>query len=440
MGAVLLKEKKKDLIGTFDLFIRELPRCRNYFVFAGLEHVIDFLINFHFTEEQLEYIKTAYEFDSEVMEYYKNFRFTGDVYAMPEGEICFPNEPLIRVTAPLIEGMIIEQFMLNTVMLQTMQASKMSRVMSVIGDKKFGITFSRTHGVDAAMKAVRTGKIVGVQLVALPLASMKYKSYKPEGGALAHYFIMSFPDEISAFRAYAKHFGSRGLFLVDTYDDIQGIKNFITVAKESEEKGTKLRGLFVDSGDLYGLSLKARKMLDDANLPYVQIMAMSDLDEYKIKKMQDLKAPVDIYAAATEVLNVPDAPRLEVVYKLCEVQDGNKILPKMKLSTKKMSLPGKKQVFRVVKNGKYQYDIMGLENEEIKDSKKLLDLFIKKGKLINPLPDKIEKINGYYRGEIKKFPKELFNINKKSKFEVKISRGLKNLVAKTKKEIIKNYL
>ncbi len=236
MGAVLLKEGKKDLIGTFDLFIRELPACRNYFVFAGLEHVVDFLINFRFTNEQLEYLETTYEFDDEVMDYYKNFKFTSDVYAIQEGEICFPNEPLIRITAPLIEGMIIEQFMLNTIMLQTMQASKLSRVMSVVGDKKFGITFSRTHGVDAAMKAVRTGKIVGVQLVALPLASMKYKSYKPEGGVLSHYFIMSFPDEISAFRAYAKYFGSRGLFLIDTYDDIQGIKILLLLPKNKKKK------------------------------------------------------------------------------------------------------------------------------------------------------------------------------------------------------------
>lgn len=438
MGAVLFKENKKDLIGTFDLFIRELPKCRNYFVFAGLEHVVDFLINFRFTEEQIEYLKIAYEFDDEVLNYYRNFRFTGDVFSMSEGEICFPNEPLIRVTAPLVEGMIIEQFMLNAIMLQTMQASKMARVMSVVGDKKFGITFARTHGIDAAMKAVRTGKIVGVQLVALPLASMKYKSYKPEGGVLSHYFIMSFPDEISAFRAYAKHYGSRGLFLIDTYNDEQGIKNFITVAKENEERGIKLRGIVVDSGDLCALSVKARKMLDDAGLDYVQILVMSDLDEYKIKKLQDLKAPINIYGAATEVLNVTDAPKLEVVYKLSEIQEGKKIIPKMKLSTKKVSLPGKKQVFRIKNQEKYTNDIIGLEKEKIDNSKELLHHVIKNGELIKPLP-KIEDINGYYNSVIEHFPQEIFDIEKEYNYEVKISNGLSELLEKTKEDIIKSH-
>jgi nicotinate phosphoribosyltransferase len=199
MGAVFVKDKQTSLLGTYDLFIRELPEKRNYFVFAGLENVIEFLLNLRFTEQHLKYFKKVYGFDDEVLEYYRNFRFTGDLEAMPEGTLCFPNEPLIRITAPLPEGMMIEQYILNTIMLQTMQASKLARVMSVVGNKNFGITFSRTHGVDAAMKAVRVAKIVGVQLAALPCAAMKYKSYKPEGGVLAHYFIQSYPDEISAF-------------------------------------------------------------------------------------------------------------------------------------------------------------------------------------------------------------------------------------------------
>jgi len=436
MGAVLLKEGKNNSVGTFDLFIRDLPDCRNYFVFAGLEHIVDFLINFHFTTEQLQYLESTYEFDQEIMNYYKNFKFTGHVHAMSEGTICFPNEPIIRVTAPIIEGMIIEQFMINTVMLQTMQASKMSRIMSVVGDKKFGITFSRTHGLDAAMKAVRTGKIVGVQLAALPLAAMKYKSYKPEGGVLSHYFIMSFPDELSAFRAYAKHFGSRGLFLIDTYNDLQGIKNFIAVAKESEKQGTRLRGLTIDSGDLYKLSVKARRMLDAAGLNYAQILVMSDLNEYKIKKLQDAKAPIDIYGAATEVLNVTDAPKLEVVYKLSNLHEHGKDWPKMKLATKKISLPGKKQVFRVKKDNKNLYDIIGLETEKITGGQKLLNLVIKNGRLIKPLPG-VEAIHDDYKKNIKNFSQNILDINKKYNYGVRISTGLNKLIKETKLGITK---
>jgi len=193
----------------------------------------------------------------------------------------------------------------------------------------------------------------------------------------------------------------------------------------------------IDSGDLYDLSVKARKMLDEAGLDYVQILVMSDLDEYKIKKMQDMKAPVDIYGAATEVLNVTDAPKLEVVYKLSELQEKNKIIPKMKLSTKKLSLPGKKQVFRIKKD-KYLCDIIGLDNEEVKDSRKLLCPVIKNGKLAGALPD-IETIHSYYKRDIENFPTSLLDIENKYQYEVKISKNLQKLIEKTRSEIIKNH-
>ena len=438
MGGVYLKEGKKDLMATFDLLIRELPENRNYFVFAGLEHIADYLLNLKFTKEQLQYLKKTFQFDSEILNYYQKFRFTGDLYALPEGTISFPNEPLIRITAPIIEAQLIEQYVVNTIMLQTMLASKLARVMSILNkkQKQFGLTFVRSHGIDAAMKAVRVSKIVGAQLVGLPLASMKYKIYKPEGGATCHHLFSAFPDELSAFRAYTKHFGPRGLLLVDTYDTVQGIKNFITVAKEMEEKGVKLRALFLDSGDLYKLSVLARKMLDQAGLNYIQIMACSNMEEYKIKELEEKGAPIDIYAAGTEVSTVSDAPKLEVVYKLSEIQEGKKKIPKMKLSTKKVSLPGRKQVFRVTQRGKYQYDIIGLENEKINNSQKLLRPVIKNGKLVKKSP-KMEEVHKHYIKETKKFNPRLFDINRKFNYPVKISPRLKSLMKKTEKEIKK---
>jgi len=437
-GAALLKDGKRDLAGTFDLFVRELPSVRNYLVFAGLEYIIEYLINFKFTDKQLAYLKKAYGLDEQTVDYYKKFKFTGDVDAMPEGTLCFAAEPIIRITAPIIEGIMTELYTNNIIMLQTMHASKIARAVFAAKRKKFIIgASSRSHGAESAVKAVRAAEITGANFT-LTLAAMQLKINKPEGGAAPHYYIMSYPDELCAFRSYAYYFGQKMFFLIDTYKSITGLKNFIIVAKEMEQRGKKMRGIALDSGDLYKLSVLARKMLDRADLNYVKIAAMSNLDEHKIKKLEDKKAPIDIYAGATAILNVTDAPKLEVVYKLSALKDKNQWIPKMKLSSKKISLPGRKQVFRIEKHGQYIGDVIGLENEKIK-GKKLLVPYIKNGKLVKKLPS-LEGIRKYYEREKKKFKRELFAIDKKVKYPVEISAELNKMTAQTKKQIQKQFI
>ena len=430
MAGVYFQCGQKNTVATFDLLIRELPVNRNYFVFCGLEHIIDYLLNFKFTEQQLALIKKSYNFPKPVFNYFKNLRFTGDVYAMPEGTICFPNEPVVRITAPIIEGELIEQYLANAVMLQTMLASKLSRVVNAARGKETGLAFIRAHGVEPAIKSVRVGKIVGIKKIGLPISAMRYNVPLVPGSTF-HHFFQSFDSEAEAFETYARYYPGGGWMLVDTYDTIEGLKRLIRVAKKYGKNSFK--GIMLDSGDLLKLSKKARNMLDKAGLQKTKIMVLSNLEEYKIDKMARQNAPVDMYTGATEIITSADAPKLEVVYKLSEIIRNGKSIPKMKLSTKKMSLPGRKQVYRIIKNGEYSHDIIGLENEKL-SGKKLLTPFIKNGKLIKKYPG-LEKIHDYYESESKKFDKKLFSINRKINYPVQISPGLKQLIKETKRTI-----
>lgn len=254
---------------TFDLFIRRLPENRSYFLFAGLEDALQYLETIKFTEEQLAYLKKQ-GFKWDFLDYLRNFKFTGEVWAVPEGTVAFPNEPLIRVTAPIIEAQLVETFLLNTINLQTMIATKASRVVQAAKGKsviEFGLR--REHGVDAGMKVARSSYIAGCQGTSNVLAGQVYGI--PVFGTMAHSFIMSYPKEIDAFRAFSKTFPNKSTLLIDTYDDISGAEKAAVVAKELEAKGFKLGGVRLDSGDLGEDSKKVRKILDDQNLNYVKI-------------------------------------------------------------------------------------------------------------------------------------------------------------------------
>ena len=228
---------------TFDLFVRRLPENRGYLLFAGLEQVLQFLENVKFTEEHLAYLKKQ-GFNSQFLEYLRNFKFTGDVWAMPEGTVAFPCEPLIRVTAPIIEAQLVETFLLNTVNLQTMIATKASRVVHAAKGKgvvEFGLR--REHGIDAGMKVARSSYMAGCQGTSNVLAGMAYGI--PVFGTMAHSFVMSFEKEVEAFRAFAKTFPDKSTLLIDTYNDLAGAEKAVVVAKELEAQGHKLGGVQV---------------------------------------------------------------------------------------------------------------------------------------------------------------------------------------------------
>ncbi|MBI2656807.1 nicotinate phosphoribosyltransferase [Candidatus Woesearchaeota archaeon] len=362
MCASYFDSKVKD-VATFDLFIRQLPKNRSYFVAAGLEDVLDYLKNLKFTEEHIEFLKSKNIFKGDFLNYLKNFKFTGDVFAVPEGTIIFPNEPVLSVTAPIIEAQLVETFLLNAINLQTTIATKASRVVLAARQKPV-VDFSlrRTQGADAGMKAARASYIAGCIGTSNVLAGMKYKI--PIYGTMAHSFVMAFEKEEESFEAYSKTFPDASTFLVDTYDTLAGIENASIAAKKLEKQGHKLIAIRLDSGDLVSLSKTARKILDKNGLKYVSIFASGNLDEYKIEELLRKNSMIDVFGVGTSMGVSSDAPYCDVVYKLVELSDGGKLLPTMKLSKGKVTYPGKKQVYRIVdRKGSYAGDILALRDE-----------------------------------------------------------------------------
>jgi nicotinate phosphoribosyltransferase len=378
-------DNKKFEPATFDLFIRRLPPNRGYLLFAGLEQVLRYLESVRFTEEHLAYLKTQ-GFNQPFLDYLRDFKFTGEVWAAPEGTVAFPCEPLIRVTAPIIEAQLVETFLLNTVNLQTMIATKASHVVNAAEGKaviEFGLR--REHGIDAGMKVARTSYIAGCQGTSNVLAGLAYGI--PVFGTMAHSFIMSYPKEIDAFRAFAKTFPNKSTLLIDTYDELAGAEKAATVAKELEKKGYKLGGVRLDSGDLCAISKQVRKLLDAKGLEYVKIFASGDLDEFKIAKLLKNGAKIDAFGVGTKMGTSADKPYVDVIYKLCETMTAKGVFsPIMKLSEGKVTLPGRKQVYRFKDaKGNYTKDMIALADEKV-NAEPLLTKVMENGKVTYDLP------------------------------------------------------
>lgn len=420
-------DNKKNEQATFDLFIRKMPSNRSYFIFAGLEQVLLFLKNIRFTQEQIGYLK-AQGFKQEFLNYLKNFKFTGDVWTVPEGTIVFQNEPLMRVTAPIIEAQLIESFILNAINIQTMVATKASRVVHAArGRPVVDFSLRRTHGTDAGMKVARASYMAGCAGTSNVLAGMKYGI--PIFGTMAHSFVMLFDKEIDSFRAFAKTFPKKSTLLIDTYDDLKGVENAAIVAKELEKNGFKLSGVRLDSGDLLSLSKKVRIILDEKGLNYVKIFASGDLDEYEIKELLDNDAKIDAFGVGTRMGTSHDKPSVDVVYKLCErMGKTGEFIPAMKLSKNKATFPGRKQIFRVVgKDGFYERDVIGLEDERI-DGKSLLIKVMSNGKIVYDLPE-LEDIKKTTLENLSKLPESYKKLKNAPNYPVKLGSGLEELVS-----------
>ena len=424
-----LKASLKNTWATFDLFIRELPPNRNYLVFAGLEHVLQYLLDFKFTPAQARYMKAYMKLPSPTVAYLKNLRFSGHVQAMPEGTVFFPNEPVVRITAPVVQCAMFEQYLANTVMVQTMLASKMARLVAAAQGVPISLTVIRTHGIDAAVKGMRAGYLVGCSKMALPILAMRLKR-PPSGVITYHYFIQSFDDEREAFEIYAKNYPGKGWMLVDTYNIKSGIAKIIDISRRLGPRSFK--GICIDSGDLLAHSKMARRMLDQAGLRQVEIMLMSNLEEYKINQLMKRGAPVDWFGAATEVMTSADSPKLEIVYKLSELVKEGRVMPKMKLSSKKATYPGKKQVYRYEHNGIYTHDVIGLDKDNV-PGRKLLLPFVSGGKLIRRVPT-LDESAAYYQRQLVKFNPKLMSVEHSYRFPVRISSRLQALRRRTQNQ------
>jgi nicotinate phosphoribosyltransferase len=419
-------DHKRSEPATFDLFIRRLPPNRSYFLFAGLEQVLLFLEKMHFTEEHIEYLR-GLGFKEDFLDYLRNFRFNGDVWAIPEGTVVFPNEPLIRVTAPIIEAQLIETFLLNTINLQTTIATKAARVVYAAKGRtviEFGLR--REHGADAGMKVARASYIAGCSGTSNVLAGMVYGI--PVFGTMAHSFVMFFSNELESFRAFARTFPDKTTLLIDTFDNIKGAENAVKIAKELEKQGFKLRGVRIDSGDLVAVSRQVRRILDENGLGYVQIFASGDLDEYRIEELLNKGAKIDAFGVGTKMGTSADRPYVDIIYKLCErANEKGEFVPIMKLSEGKATLPGRKQVFRFKdEKGNFVKDIIALEGEEV-GGEPLLVKVMEKGKIVYDLPS-LEEIRKRALDNLARLPEKYKRLRGAAKYPVRLSPKLRKLI------------
>ncbi len=338
---------------TFSLFIRHLPPNRGFLVAAGLEDCLGWLETLRFDEADLAYLGDVLRFPPDSLDALRSLRFTGEVRAIPEGRLVFPNEPLLEVTAPLPEAQIAETYLLNQVSFQTAIATKAARCRLAAGRAELvDFAFRRTQGIDAAIDVARCTAIVGFAATSNVEAARRFGLRAT--GTMAHSYVQAFSSERDAFRAFAEDFPGRTTFLVDTYDTIEGVRTAIELIREMGLTGNL--GIRLDSGDLGALAVQARRLLDDAGLREVRIVASGGLDEFDIERLTQDRAPIDAYGVGTRMGVSADAPYLDSVYKL--VAYGGR--PSMKLSPAKVTAPGPKQVFRLTDGS----DVIGLRDED----------------------------------------------------------------------------
>ncbi len=417
---------KHDTRATFELFVRNLPKHRNYLVACGLEDILKYVKGLRFSTTDIAYLRGLGLFSSEFLEYLRKFRFRGEIWAMPEGTVFFPGEPVVRVTASLIEAQLLESFLLNAVNLQSTIASKASRVVSAAAGRGcFDFSLRRTQGQDAALKVARSSYIAGFKGTSNVLAGRLYGI--PVAGTMAHSFIMAFKEELDSFLAYADIFPAKSVLLVDTYEPVSGIKNAIKIGLYLKERNCRLLGIRLDSGDMVSLSKKARKMLDDAGLSSVKVFASGNLDEYKISQLIRAGACIDNFGVGTRMGVSSDAPFLDVIYKMSEVtgDDGN-FNPTMKLSRAKATFPGRKQVYRQSgKGGRFTCDILALPEERV-PGQPLLVKVVDRGRVVYKNPP-LSRISGHLKRQISGFAPGIMKLEAAFDYPVKPSRGLVKL-------------
>ena len=407
---------------TFSLFIRGFPHRRSYYVAAGLEDVLLELQKLRFSENDLAYLKSTGFFDDAFLAYLKNFRFSGDVCAMPEGTVFFAEEPILEVSAPLIEAQVIETFLLNTVGFQTLIATKAARCMHAARNRSL-IDFSlrRTQGTDAGMKVARSTYIAGFAATSNVLAGKAYGI--PISGTMAHSFVQAFPDEQTAFRAYAAAFPDSSVFLIDTYDTLEGARAAVRVAEEMRARGSALIGVRLDSGDMIHQSHQVRQILDDAGFHDVKVFASSGFDEYSLSRILDQGSAIDAFGVGTKVGVSADAPYVDIVYKLVRYAQRDV----RKLSPGKKTLAGRKQVYRVTdSNGQYLEDFIGIRDETPPPGEPLMIPVMRGGQIIAALPS-LDAIRSNFKGNFGKLHKDYKKLDTAQTYPVHISAPLEKL-------------
>jgi nicotinate phosphoribosyltransferase len=402
---------------TFDLFVRHLPPTRNYLIACGLEQALDFLESLRFTAEEIQFLRTvpalstlpAAFFD----EYLPQFRFTGDVWAIDEGTPVFAEEPIMRVTAPLPEAQLVETALIAETMFPTSVASRAARVMTAAAGRpvmEFGAR--RAHGIDAGIRAARAAYIAGFSSTSIVEAGKRFGI--PLSGTMAHSWVMAFAEEGSAFRTYAEIFGD-AVFILDTYDAV-------AAARMVTASGLKPKAVRLDSGDLVAISREVRRIFDEHALADTAIVASGDLDEMRIAEIVAAGAPVDGFGVGTAVSTSSDAPALSGVYKLAEIERGGRAVPVFKKSPGKSTYPGRKQVWRVMRDGISVGDVLALDDARPPaDAQPLLREVMKNGvRLSRP---SLNEIRDRCRQQVAALPRDVTQLNDGKKYPVRIRLG-----------------
>lgn len=369
-----------DQVVVFDAFYRKNPCEGGYAIAAGLEQIIEYVRHLHFAPDDIDYLRSLNIFDTDFLEYLRGFHFTGDIYAVPEGTVVFPREPLLKVIAPVMEAQLIETAILNLLNHQSLIATKASRVVyAAKGDGVMEFGLRRAQGPDAGLYGARAAMIGGCIGTSNVLTGQMFQV--PVKGTHAHSWIMSFPDEYTAFKTYAELYPNACILLVDTYDVLNsGVPNAIRVFREMKEAGHEMKGygIRIDSGDLAYLSKQAYKMLDEAGFGDAIISASSDLDEYLIESLKAQGAKINSWGVGTNLITCQDNPAFGGVYKLAAIKDKNDqdFVPKIKLSenVEKVTNPGNKTIYRIYDKttGKIRADLICLANETFDPEKDMI--------------------------------------------------------------------
>ncbi|NLL55927.1 MAG: nicotinate phosphoribosyltransferase [Clostridiales bacterium] len=370
-----LETDKADTMSCFDLFYRQRQHL-DFAVCAGLEQVVEYINNLHFSPDDIAYLKSLNMFGQKFFDVIENFKFTGSIRAVREGEIIFPNVPILTVTAPLYQAQLIETAILNIINHQTLIATKSLKICQEAKASVMEFGLRRAQGPDAGIYGARAAIIGGCSSTSNVFAA-KYFDAKP-AGTHAHSWIMSFDSELEAFRAYAKIYPNNTMLLVDTYDTLRsGVPNAIKVFDEMKAQGLRPIGIRLDSGDLAYLSKKARKMMDDAGHTDCVICASGDIDEYILSSLNQQGARIDIYGIGTKLITSALTPALGGVYKMCALKENGKWMPKMKVSdtAEKITNPGIKTTYRIYDSDKMAFADLICLKDEVFDTTKPLTIF-----------------------------------------------------------------
>lgn len=422
-----------DTTATFELSCHTMPENRSFLVACGLQQAVDYILNLRFEDEDIAFLKSLPMFrhvQKEFFDYLKSFQFSGDVWAMPEGEIFFAREPVIQVEAPLIEAQILETYLLSVTNIESLVATKAARVVhaaSCDGIQRGVIDFGsrRAHGPEAGVLAARAAYVAGCLGTSNVYAGKHFGI--PVYGTMAHSWVEAFDSEQEAFEKYFTAFPENSILLVDTYDTLACIDKIVGFAWKDKIKGVRL-----DSGNLAMLSKKTRKKLDDANLKHVKILASGNLNEYKIAELVKAKAPIDLFGVGTDMATSRDYPALDLTYKLVQIQEKNGTIKyKSKTSPQKKTLPGKKQVFRRYNaQGIIQEDRIGLSTEKAPaGTRPLLKPVIRRGDLVGMLPS-LEDSRRAFADRLAGLPSRFLDLHKPVFLKPKYTKTMAQLSRK----------